>query len=99
MFILNSNPENGFISNESNVMFKLGLNKEKCLEKINNADNKFAFSLYSLEENLHGNELINSYHTNSHVETSINIPRMRSLDDFILSGYINSNRLNCIIIY
>jgi hypothetical protein len=51
MFVLNSYPDNGFISNDTQVMFKLGMNKEKCLEKINNADDKYAFSLMNYEEN------------------------------------------------
>jgi hypothetical protein len=52
MFILNSYPDHGFVSQDTNVMFKFGLNKEKCLEKINNADNEYAMSILNLEERL-----------------------------------------------
>jgi hypothetical protein len=52
MFILNSYPDHGFISSDTNVLFKFGLNKEKCLEKINHADNEYAMSLLNLEERL-----------------------------------------------
>jgi hypothetical protein len=49
-FILNLRPENGFITNDTNVIFKLGLSKERCLEKINNADNRLVMSLIDNED-------------------------------------------------
>lgn len=57
MFILNSYPDHGFISSDTHVLFKFGLNKEKCLEKINNADNEYAMSIINLEERLLNNPL------------------------------------------
>lgn len=57
MFILNSFPDHGFISSDTHVLFKFGLNKEKCLEKINNADNEYAMSIINLEERLLNNPL------------------------------------------
>lgn len=91
MFILNSYPENGFISQETNVLFKLGLNKEKCLEKIHNADNKFAMGLLNIEEGIR--DSTDDFSVN--YEGGRNVSRIRSLDDIILRGLINSNRLNC----
>jgi hypothetical protein len=97
MFVLNSYPENGFISSETNVMLKLGLNKEKCLEKINNADNRFAYSLLNGEENL--NELdLNQHHspylTNSAERYLESFNRIRTLDELLISG-IGMGRFNC----
>ena len=105
MFVLNSYPENGFISQESHVMFKLGLNKEKCLEKIHNADNRFAFSLLNIEENLynanegiqrHSSETFSSTSHYPHTTTGgRSANRLRSFDEMILRGFLNANRLNC----
>jgi len=50
MFVLNSCPDHGFISTETNVLFKFGLNKDRCLEKINRADNEYAMNLFNSEE-------------------------------------------------
>lgn len=60
MFILNSFPDHGFISQETNVMFKFGLNKEKCLEKINHADNEYAMNILNLEERIINTPLTSS---------------------------------------
>ncbi len=57
MFILNSYPDHGFISPDTHVLFKFGLNKEKCLEKINLADNEYAMSIINFEERLLNNPL------------------------------------------
>lgn len=58
MFVLNSYPDHGFISADSHVLFKFGLNKEKCLEKINHADNEYAMSIINLEERQFNNPLV-----------------------------------------
>jgi len=55
MFILNSFPDHGFISHDTHVLFKFGLNKEKCLEKINIADNEYAMSILNFEERIMSN--------------------------------------------
>ena len=99
MFILNSYPENGFISGETNIMLKLGLNKEKCLEKINNADNRFAYSLLHGEDNLNEFDLSqfhqnHNYHTNSAERYLESLNRIRTLDVMLQSG-IGIERLNC----
>jgi hypothetical protein len=97
MFILNSYPENGFITGETGVMFKLGLNKEKCLEKINNADNKYASSLLNQEEsNLESNlntDNISSSISDDYERMAQN--RMRLIDEILMRGVFSSNRLNC----
>jgi len=98
MFILNSYPENGFIISETNVMLKLGLNKEKCLEKINNADNRFAYSLLHGEDNLNELDLNQfhhnyNYHTNSAERYLESLNRIRTLDVMLQSG-IGIERLN-----
>lgn len=105
MFILNCSPTNGFIALDSNVLFKFGLNKEKCLEQIHNADNKYAFSLMNSEENMITNnddrELIRHLSDNisgrhSHSESR---NRVRSIDE-IMNRIRNFNsRLNCNIEY
>jgi len=96
MFILNSLPENGFITNETNVIFKFGLNKEKCLEKIHNADNKFALGLINADEN----------NSESH-ERRINDLLIRNLfnhsnnrntiGNSLNSGYENANMENILL--
>ncbi len=62
MFVLNSHPDNGFIHQDTNVSFKFGLNQQRCLEKIHNADNKYAINLLTLEDtisnNIFGQEII-----------------------------------------
>jgi hypothetical protein len=58
LFILNSTPDQGFITQDTNVLFKFGLTRERCLEKINSADNKYAISLLALEETLNSGSLI-----------------------------------------
>lgn len=60
MFILNSSPEHGFISQDTNVMFKFGMNKEKCLEKIRRADNEYAMSLVNKEQGLRSPQIFYS---------------------------------------
>ena len=55
MFVLNSYPDNGFIHQDTNVLFKFGLNKQRCLEKIHNADNKYAINLLTLEDTINNN--------------------------------------------
>ena len=52
MFILNSQPDHGFVSQDTNITFKFGLDKEKCLEKINQADDEYVQSISNLEERL-----------------------------------------------
>lgn len=52
IFVLNSYPENGFIHQDTNVLFKFGLTKQRCLEKIHNADNKYAMNLLTLEDTI-----------------------------------------------
>jgi hypothetical protein len=42
IFILNCDPDNGFITNDTKITYLFGLNREECLEKINNFDNEFA---------------------------------------------------------
>ena len=44
-FVLNSHPDSGFISPETKACFKLGITKERCLEKIKKADNQLALGL------------------------------------------------------
>jgi hypothetical protein len=70
LFVLNCAPENGFVIKESNVLLKFGFSKEKCLEKINNADNKMAMTLLSLEENLNMGLVNNNTNTNINTNTS-----------------------------
>lgn len=69
MFILNCDPDQGFISSETNITYKFGLDKEKCLEKIGKFDNEYAhfvsnfediLSNYPLNENENENENENS---------------------------------------
>jgi hypothetical protein len=101
MFILNSYPENGFITGETGVMFKLGLNKEKCLEKINNADNKYASSLSNQEEfNLEGGLSTDNFSSliNDNYERRAQ-NRMRLIDEILMRGVFSSNRLNCILFF
>lgn len=50
MFILNCEPEHGFISSETLIKFKFGLDKEKCLERINRADSEYAMNMVNMEE-------------------------------------------------
>ncbi len=100
MFVLNSYPENGFISNETHVMFKLGMNKEKCLEKINNADDKYAFSLLNFEEtNRQGGESIHRHGSDNHIHLNPyrirSAPRLTSFDEIIFRNLVTANRLNC----
>lgn len=52
-FILNAFPEEGFILPETQIYYKYNLTKEKCLEKINESDMKYALQLarhYEREE-------------------------------------------------
>ena len=100
MFILNSYPENGFITCETGVMFKLGLNKEKCLEKINSADDKYATSLLNMEESSI-RETTASDSLTSLINSSFelrNSNRIRIIDEILMRNVIGSNRLNCIFI-
>ncbi len=103
MFVLNSYPENGFISHDTQVMFKLGLNKEKCLEKINNADNKYAVNLINLEDNqrIQNENLIRQHSSDNNINIHTlgynNHPfRHRSFDELIIRNLMTSNRFNCI---
>ncbi len=82
--MLNSYPENGFVLSETNVMLKLGLNKEKCLEKINNADNRFAYSLVNGEENMNELDILFQQNHNSN-RLSESLSRIRTLDELLLS--------------
>lgn len=43
--ILQSQPEDGFITTDTQVYYKYNLSKEKCLEKIENSDMKYALQL------------------------------------------------------
>jgi len=80
MFILNSYPDHGFISNDTHVLFKFGLNKEKCLEKINNADNEYAINIINFEERLQ-NSPSTRIEVNSGLNSS-NSPRVH-LEDLL----------------
>jgi hypothetical protein len=101
MFVLNSYPENGFVSSDTNIMLKLGMSKEKCLEKINNADNRFAYSLVHGEEG-DTNEIdlhFQQHHSNDpHGRVSDSISRMRTLDELFLNG-LGIARLNSKYLY
>lgn len=44
-FVLNSHPDSGFISPETKAFFKIGISKERCLDKIKKADNQLALGL------------------------------------------------------
>jgi len=52
MFVLNCEPDHGFVFSETNAKFKFGLDKEKCLERIDRADNEFAMNLMNQEERM-----------------------------------------------
>lgn len=58
-FILESEPENGFINEETNILLKFGLTKERCLDKIKNADRRFVMSLMEQEES-HSDPILDS---------------------------------------
>lgn len=101
MFILNSYPENGFITGETGVMFKLGLNKEKCLEKINNADDKYANSLLTMEESSN-REITGTDSFSALISSSLefrNNNRIRMIDELLMRNVLGSNRLNCINLF
>ena len=85
IFVLNSFPDHGFIHKDTNVIFKFGLDKERCLEKIHNADNKYAISLLSLEDTMNNSIVRNDLISYNH---------MRSMDSYF--GRIANRRLNCI---
>jgi len=91
LFVLNCEPENGFISRESNPMLKLGLDKEKCLEKINNADNRFANSLIRSEENT---SYLNRHQQNHNSDRLIDAFNRRIAFDGLLLSQINMARLH-----
>lgn len=94
MFVLNSFPINGFISTDTNVLFKFGLNKEKCLEKIHHADNKYAFSLMNLEEN----NVLGIEENNSNILNDYRNARFIDYEDNIRLRYYGQ-RLSCIYIF
>ena len=50
MFILNCDPEQGFISNDTIIKYQFGLNKEKCLEKMGEYDNEYAHFVSNFED-------------------------------------------------
>lgn len=87
IFVLNSYPENGFIHQDTNVLFKFGLTKQRCLEKIHNADNKYAMNLLTLEDTINN--------TFSHEIVSVN--------NIGLETYFrrmpHNRRLNCKILF
>lgn len=49
---MNSQPDHGFVSPDTEISYKFGLDKEKCLHKINQADDEYAQSIIELEERL-----------------------------------------------
>lgn len=58
-FVLNCLPENGFVNNETIFQVKVGLTKERCLEKIRNADTRYAMSLLERENSMSFLERLN----------------------------------------
>lgn len=81
MFILNCEPEHGFVSCETNVKFKFGLDKENCLEFINRADNEYARNLMNLQERM----IVNPNNQGN------GLPRLEPEDAgrFIMSDFLN----------
>ena len=71
MFILNCNPEQGFISNETFIKYKFGLDREKCLEKIGKFDNEYAHFVSNFED------ILNNYPVS---ENENNTSRLNNLD-------------------
>lgn len=97
-FVLNSFPDNGFISKDTIAVFKFGLNKEMCYEKLHAADNKYAANLQQNEE-MELREL-NCLRSSSYGSLRDNLRnfspiRMRSLDEVLTRSLFISNRTNC----
>jgi hypothetical protein len=89
LFILNTSPDQGFITQDTNVIFKFGLTRERCLDKINSADNKYAISLLALEETLNlGSEVFSDLGMNSRFSRFV--PRSR-LNCKLLSNIVNNH--------
>lgn len=88
MFVLNSYPDHGFISTETNVLFKFGLNKDRCLEKIHRADDEYAMNLFNSEE-----RSINLSFSNNE-----NIPQPQFIESSRISLHDLLNRLTICII-
>ncbi len=60
MFVLNIIPEQGFVNGDTNVIFKFGMTKEECLDKILNDDSKFVQDLVQKEDEINTTNLINT---------------------------------------
>ena len=50
-FILNCTPEYGYISHDTITSFKIGITKQRCLDKIKKSDNQLAMGLLSFGNN------------------------------------------------
>ena len=50
-FILNCTPEYGYISHDTVATFKIGITKQRCLDKIKKSDNQLAMGLLSFGNN------------------------------------------------
>ena len=57
--MLNCEPDKGFVSNNTEIEYKYGLDKEKCLQEINKADDEYAQSILRIEGRL------NNYNDNN----------------------------------
>ena len=60
LFVLDSCPEQGFVNQDTNVIFKFGLTKEECLEKILNDDNKYVQDLVQKEDEVNNSSSSNN---------------------------------------
>jgi hypothetical protein len=72
MFVLNCDPDHGFITNYTKIKYIFGLNSEECLEKINKFDNEFAHYVSNFDNLL--NDIPYEIHSNTRLNES-GIPR------------------------
>ncbi len=70
IFVLNSFPDHGFINKDTIVEFKFGLSKQVCLDRIHQADNQYASTLFALEDR-YSRSLLNNEGVNTMTNTNI----------------------------
>jgi len=81
LFVLSSCPEQGFVNHDTNVIFKFGLTKEECLQKILDDDNKYVQDLVKKEDEVNNRSSNNA--TEYYYNFNIKVTQIHSCRDLI----------------
>lgn len=84
-------PDQGFVSDSAEILYKFGLDKEKCLQRINQADDQYVQSINQVEERSNDSIQLSENANNSFRRLLENNSNRNNLNDIISTFRLNAN--------